>query len=220
MIPEGIQVPGERKKPWGTAHAVLVTAAKIDEPFAAINADDFYGSGAFKAMFDFLSVVDDEDTGSYCMVGYELRKTLSEFGHVSRGVCETDSAGLLTGITERTHIEQTDEGICYLDENGVRATLSGDETVSMNMWGFTQSVFDHFQRHFGLFLKDHADDPKAEFYIPTAVNDLMRAGDVTVKVLRSADDWFGITYKDDKAAVESKIRQLINDGRYPDNLWK
>lgn len=219
MVPDGVSYPDERKKPWGTAHAVIVATSAITDPFAVINADDFYGADAYRVMFDFLSMAGQRDSGSYCMVGYELGKTLSEFGHVSRGVCQISPNGLLAGIIERTHIEQSDDGIYYVDDDGIKALLSGNETVSMNMWGFTPSALAKFQQLFEGFLAENADDPKSEFYIPTAVNDLMTAGEITVRVLKSTGDWFGVTYKEDKSTAQARILGLVQAGIYPERLW-
>ncbi len=219
-VPDGVTVPADRKKPWGTAHAVMIAGAKINEPFAVINADDFYGAGAFKAMGEFLVESGESFPNNYCMVGYELGRTLSDYGHVSRGVCRLDKTGLLASITELTQIVETSDGISYVSEKGRKLPLSGGETVSMNMWGLTPSVFEHLERMFVAFLKDNADNPKSEYYIPTAINELMTSGVATVRVLRSSDDWFGVTYKDDKATAEARVRELVEAGVYPSSLWE
>jgi len=218
MIPEGFLVPGNREKPWGTGHAVWVSREKVKEPFAVINADDYYGPRSYQVMEKFLS--DHRGAADYSMVGFQLDKTLSDFGKVARGVCETNQEGYLTGITERTNIEKTNEGILFMGEQGKPVYLKGDEVVSMNFWGFQPSVFDYLDRYFTEFLNEHAVEPKAEFFIPVPVMKLIRSAEANVKVLQSGESWFGVTYREDKASVIKKIREKVDAGIYPENLWK
>ncbi len=216
-VPKGISYPGERVKPWGTGHAVLVTADKVHEPFAVINADDFYGASAFQLLADYLSQLHRE-ADTHCMVGYQLNNTLSDFGYVSRGVCEVDQEGNLTGVTERTHIECKDGKIVYT-ENGQEILLRGNETVSMNMLGFAPSIYPHVQQYFEDFIRKNNEQLKAEFYIPSVVNQVIKEGKGSLKVLNSSEKWFGITYKEDKTIAQQSIRKLIQKGIYPAKLW-
>ena len=218
MIPEGFSVSGDREKPWGTGHAVWVSKEKIKEPFAVINADDYYGPRSYQVMEKFLS--DHRGPADYSMVGFQLDKTLSDFGKVARGVCETNQEGYLTGIAERTNIEKTGRGIHYLDERHQPVLLNGNEVVSMNFWGFQPPVFDFFHRYFTEFLKEHAVEPKAEFFIPVPVMKMVSSAEANVKVLQSEESWFGVTYREDKASVIRKIREKVDAGIYPENLWK
>lgn len=219
ILPEGAVLNPDRVKPWGTGHAVWCAASKVNEPFAVINADDFYGAEGFAVMADYLSSLDVKDTGSYSMVGYGLRNTLSDFGTVARGVCEVDEKNNLIGVVERTAIEKTATGAAYKDESGKTVELTGEEQVSMNFWGFTPSVFEYFGDFFQGFAKENADNIKAEFYIPTGVDSLIKQGKVTTKVLRSDARWFGVTYKEDKESVVNKIKELVESGKYPAKLW-
>ncbi len=216
-LPRGFSVPGGREKPWGTAHAVLMGKEVIKEPFAAINADDFYGPGAFRAMADFL--VSSAGRNEYAMVGYTLKNTLSDFGSVSRGVCEVGATGTLKKITEQTSIRKTTQGI-VADRDGQEIHLSGEEIVSMNFWGFKTSLFEYIEDAFIDFLKRKGNEPKAEIYIPSVVFELIRKNRVKVKVLHADASWFGVTYKEEQPFVIAKIRELVNKGIYPENLWK
>ena len=219
-VPKGVVFSKERSKPWGTGHAVLVAAEKIQEPFAVINADDFYGMGSFQALAEFYQDWTPQKGNAYCMVGYELGKTLSEHGSVSRGVCKADGCSFLLDVTERTKIERDNKGIAYLDESGDSFYLDERTTVSMNFWGFTPSFFSYLQMGFLDFIKKNADSPKAEFYIPTVINDLMKRKEATVRILPCSDQWFGMTYREDRELVVSRIRELVDAGNYPDKLWK
>lgn len=214
-ISPGFEIPPDRKKPWGTSHAVLAAEAKVNGPFAVINANDFYGAGAFKVMADFLLTLHN-DEALYTMVGYRLTSTLSEHGSVARGVCEVDGNGMLVGIVERLHIERTAEGIFYKDEDGRVAPLGGNETVSMNFWGFTPTFFGFAGREFEDFLKKNLRNPKAELYIPLVVNSLLKSGEARVKVLETNEQWFGVTYRD-KSQVMDELAKLVAAGVYP---WK
>ena len=219
-VPEGMVYPREREKPWGTGHAVMMAAEKIHEPFAVINSDDFYGRGSFQALADFYRDWTPKKGNAYCMVGYELGKTLSEFGSVSRGVCRADGCAFLLEITERTKIERDAGGIAYLDEAGKSFYLDERTTVSMNFWGFTPSFFTCLEKGFLEFIRVNAGSLKAEFYIPMVINDLLKRKEASVRILPSADQWFGMTYREDRELVVSKIGELVKAGIYPDNLWK
>ena len=219
-VPEGVVYPKEREKPWGTGHAVMMAAEKIHEPFAVINADDFYGRGSFQAIADFYKEWTPQKGNLFCMVGYELGRTLSEHGSVSRGVCKADGCAFLLGVTERTRIERDPGGIAYTDESEKSFYLDERTTVSMNFWGFTPSFFGHLESGFLDFIKDNATSAKAEFYIPTVINDLIRGKEATVRILPCSDQWFGMTYREDRDIVVSKISELVKAGVYPASLWK
>ena len=212
-LPQGFSVPEGREKPWGTNHAIMMAAGAIDEPFAIINADDFYGGDAFRVMADHLRTLDGT-AGQYCMVGYRLENTLSENGTVSRGVCRVDAQGHLLGMTERTGIERTKEGIVYHDPDGSAHPLQADATVSMNLFGFTPDYFEQSSRLFVEFLKEHGGEMKSEFYIPSAVNALIGCGYATMTVLHTTASWFGVTYKEDRPAVVARLKELHDKGVY------
>lgn len=205
--------PG-RTKPWGTGHAVLAAQTEVCRPFAVINADDFYGAAGYRTLAEHFAASTD-----YAMVGYPLKQTLSEFGTVSRGLCATDEAGRLKSITEVTKIEKTTGGARYTDAGGATKALSGDEIVSMNFWGFTPKVFPQLEKLFADFQTKRAGDPKAEFYLPTALSTLNERGEARVALLQSSDAWFGITYREDLAASRAAIGALIKAGKYPAALW-
>ncbi len=217
-IPEEFEINPERIKPWGTGHAILVAKDKIQEPFAAINADDYYGPSAFAMVSEFFNSIDPK-TNQYCMVGYKLANTLSEHGSVSRGVCNIDNEGFLRQVTEHTKIEKTNDAIGYQDENGNWDMLPGNSIVSMNFWGFTNGIFDFLEEGFEAFIRENAYDPKAEYFIPSVVTELIQKMDATVKVLKSSDQWFGVTYKEDKQASVSRINKLVEECVYPTSLW-
>ena len=217
-IPYSYKVPEERTKPWGTNHAVMMGEEVIHEPFAVINADDFYGRESFEALADFLRSVEGKE-GEYAMVGYRCGNTLSESGTVSRGVCVTDDRGYLAEVVERTSIARNNEGwISFKDESGTEVELEENTPVSMNMWGFTPDYFAHSQEAFRKFLDANLEKPKAEFYIPTVVNDLVHEGKATCKVLDTPARWFGVTYAEDRPEVVKKFARLHEDGTYPDSL--
>lgn len=222
-LPDGFTLPADRKKPWGTAHAILSAKNLLKEPFAVINADDFYGRSGYELLYKYLTegAYYFRKQQLYFMVGYILRNTLSENGHVSRGVCEISDDDSLISVVERTKIFKEKESgyIKYCDEENNERRLSGDEIVSMNMWGFSPSIFDFLEEDFIFFLRDKINDLKAEFFISTVVSDLISSGRAVVKVLRSRDQWFGITYKEDKDIVISKIRDLIDKKIYPTTLY-
>lgn len=218
-LPAGVTVSPERKKPWGTGHAILVCKDIIKTPFAVINADDFYGRSGFKLLGEYLQTSKDTDKADYSMTGFVLRNTLSEHGTVARGVCKTDANGYLKDVVEMTKIEKVKNAARNMNEDGSFTELTADETVSMNMWGFTPSIFKHLEAQFKDFLKAKSQDLKAEFFIPTVVNNLINAGEATVKVMKSEDSWFGITYKEDKPMVVSSINDLIKKGAYSSKLF-
>ena len=216
-VPEGCIYNPERTKPWGTNHAVLMAKDLIKEPFAVINADDFYGRESFQVLADYLKSVEGT-TGKYCMVGYRVANTLSENGSVSRGVCATDENGYLTDVVERTKIEKVGDKIIYT-EDGVDTEISPNSPVSMNMWGFTPEYFEYVEKAFVEFLKTRGQELKSEFYIPTLVNDMIRSGEATCKVLDTTSKWFGVTYAEDRPQVVMKINNLVKEGVYPEKLF-
>lgn len=217
-LPAGLTVPEGRTKPWGTNHAVMIGAKTIEEPFAAINADDFYGADAYAKLGGFLQSAAGR-TDEYCKVGYRLDRTLSENGTVSRGVCEVDSEGYLVSMVERTAIGRKAGQIVYT-QDGADHPLAADTTVSMNFFGFTPDYFIHSYDYFPEFYEQNRGNIKAEFYIPTMVNKLVADGTSKMRVLNTDSQWFGVTYKEDKPGVEERIRELIAQGVYPEYLWK
>lgn len=218
-IPEGISLPEDRVKPWGTAHAVLMAKEAIREPFAVINADDYYGRKSYEIMNDFLEQTSEENQGHYCMVGFELQKTVSEHGSVARGVCQVDDSGYLKGIVERTKIFLQDGGIVFEEEDGSTKGLDPMDTVSMNLFGFTPDFFHHIEETFKVFIIDNLNNPKAELYIPLVVDNLINAGQARMSVLQTPESWFGVTYQNDKPKVLAAIRKLVDDGIYPESIW-
>ena len=220
-LPEGRTAPGGRVKPWGTGHAVLCARDQVGGPFAAINADDFYGRGAFKAVGShIMSLPAPGDVDEYSMAGYRLANTLSEHGHVSRGVCEVSDDGFLERIVERTKIRRFDEGIRYQSEEGEWASLPDEATVSMNIWGFSAGFLNKLEAGFERFLDSHLDEEGAEFYLPSAVSDLIASGEARVRVLPTDEHWFGITYREDMPVARAAIRERIAGGLYPERLWE
>ena len=222
-IPDGFAVPEGRVKPWGTAHAVLSAIDLIDGPFAVINADDYYGKEAFQKIYDYLSTHEDDEKYRYTMVGYQLGNTVTDNGHVARGLCEMNSAGELTGIQERTRIEKRDGGIAYSEDDGATwVSVPADMTVSMNMWGFTRSILDEIRAGFPAFLEEglQANPLKCEYFLPSVVSELIGEGKAAVSVLHSADKWYGVTYKEDKPVVMAAIQKLKDEGVYPQHLWE
>jgi choline kinase len=217
-VPEGCSYTPEREKPWGTNHAVLMGKDAIKEPFAVINADDFYGQESFAVLADFLKSVAGK-SNEYCMVGYHVGNTLSESGAVSRGVCVVDENGLLQNVVERTHIEEKGGKINFLDEKGEEVAIPANTPVSMNMWGFTPDYFDYSLAFFKDFLAEHGQKLKSEFYIPLAVNELIVQGKASCKVLDTPSKWFGVTYAEDRPQVVLKINELIRKGVYPKSLF-
>lgn len=221
-IPEGFEVPAERVKPWGTGHAVLSCIDKVDGPFAVINADDYYGRDAFQVIYDYLSTHEDDDKYRYTMVGYELGNTVTDNGHVARGICTMDENGELVGIQERTKIEKRDGGIAFTEDDGATWTsVPADTIVSMNMWGFTKSILEELKAGFPAFLEEglKVNPLKCEYFLPTVVSNLKENGKATVAVLTSKDKWYGVTYKEDKPVVVAAMQKMKDDGLYPEKLW-
>lgn len=219
-LPAGFTVPADRVKPWGTNHAVIMGAEAIrEEPFAVINADDFYGEDAYKTIAVYLRSVSGQKN-HYCMVGYEIKNTLSDYGAVSRGICSVDRNGNLSSMVERTRIERRDGRIVYEGDKGELVAIPEDTPVSMNMFGFTPDYFKYSEDYFGTYLKDNIGNPKSEFYIPTMVNKLVADGKAQMRVLRSSAQWFGVTYKEDRPDVVQRIRRLVDAGVYPEKLWE
>ncbi len=222
-LPTGYVPPSERKKPWGTAHAILCCEDILDGPFAVINSDDYYGKHAFKTLYDRLVTLEDRpERYQYCMVGFLLDNTLTDHGSVARGVCEVDASGRLCNVNERTYIVRTPDGPAYSEDGGATLTrLSADNLVSMNMWGFTPSILSEFRAAFPGFLKNTVpgNPEKAEIYIPVEVGRLLREGKADVEVLSSPDRWYGVTYRDDKPGVMAAMAAMTDAGLYPDKLF-
>ena len=221
-LPEGYAVPEGRTKPWGTSHAVLCSKEAVDgAPFAVINADDYYGKEAFQIMYEALCKAADGEKYDYCMVGYEVGKTVTENGSVARGVCYVDENGYLSEVVERTRIEKYDGGIHFTEDGENWVELADDTIVSMNMWGFTPSFLEEIDKGFAAFL-DNAlkNNPmKGEYFLPTVVQNLLTAGQATVKVYTSPDKWYGVTYAADKPVVVAALQEKTREGLYPDGLW-
>jgi len=216
MFVEGVSIPAERKKPWGTAHAVLCAMDYVKEPFAVINADDFYGQQAFIDAADFL--INDCTETTNAIMGYDLLKTLSEHGTVNRGVCTLDKIGNLASITERINISQKN-GKIVCDDNLEPHELPRNTSVSMNFWGFHPAFFGYTQKVFREFLQQHGNDPKAEFFIPIVADRFIKDGGI-IEVIPTTAEWFGVTYKEDAPQVEKSLRQMVSNGEYPERLWK
>ena len=221
-LPEGYAVPEGRTKPWGTSHAVLCAKEAIDgAPFAVINADDYYGKSAYKVMYDALCKAQDGEKFDYCMVGYEIGKTVTENGSVARGVCYTDENGYLTEVIERTRIEKQPDGIRFTEDGENWVDLAEDTIVSMNMWGFTPSFLEEIEKGFAAFLDNafKTNPLKGEYFLPFVVQNLLTANRATVKVMTSADKWYGVTYAADKPVIVAALREKTVQGLYPDSLW-
>ncbi|MFQ9892652.1 MAG: NDP-sugar synthase [Emergencia sp.] len=222
-LPEGYVVPADRVKPWGTCHAVLSARKLIDGPFAVINADDYYGPGAFQSIYDYLQTAQDDEKYRYCMVGYNLENTLTENGHVARGVCEVSDQGQLLDIVERTRIMYHNGGIAFSEDDGHTWTALAEGTpVSMNFWGFTQSFVREMEERFPAFLdKALIENPlKGEYFLPGVVDQLIQEDKAVVKVLTSRDKWYGVTYQEDKQGVVDALQAMKDKGLYPEKLWK
>ncbi len=220
MLPAGYEIPENRKKPWGTAHAILCCKDVIDGPFAVINSDDYYGKQGFKLLYDRLTrSADRPDRYDYCMIGFLLDNTLTDHGHVARGVCETDSNGTLVNIVERLRIVRTPDGPAFTEDDGKTYThIPADNLVSMNMWGFTPSILDEISKRFPDFLSNEVpvNPEKAEFLIPMEVGRLLQSGKAGVEVIPSPDRWYGVTYKEDKPSVVAALKEMTEAGLYPD----
>lgn len=215
-------IPKGRVKPWGTGHAVLCASGEVDGPFAVINADDYYGSEAFELIYKYLTTHQDDDKYRYTMVGYRLDNTLTENGYVARGVCKTDASGNLISVVERTRIEKHGDKAEYTEDDGTTWNeLPLDAPVSMNMWGFSESFFVELRRRFPKFLQNTLQEnpEKAEYFLPSVVSELLAEDLATVRVLKTPDKWYGVTYKEDKPVVETAIRKMKDGGKYPLNLW-
>lgn len=217
FIPNGVAFHPERTKPWGTGHAVLMARDVVNEPFAVINADDFYGAEAFKVLHSHLVAAKE---GEYAMVGYHLKNTLSEHGSVSRGICETNDKSLLTKVTERTRITPRLNKIFYINDDGNEEELDSESFVSMNFWGFSPDFFHHLEAGFNEFIHNNSLNLKAEFFIPTVVNDLINSGKASVRVLESQAEWFGVTYIEDREIAIRRLKELTNQNKYPRGLWR
>ena len=220
-VPEGFEVPPDRQKPWGTAHATLTARHVVDTPFAVINADDFYGRSSYQVLGDYLQNAQDRE-GIYdcCMVGFVLRNTLTEHGHVARGVCRVDGEGSLVGIRELTRIEKSGDDARYTEDGETWSELPGESVVSMNMWGFTPSLFSELETRFLPFLRKDNNILEVEYFLPEVVGELVVEGKATVKVLSTDEQWFGVTYRQDRLRVKRAIQDLVSRGVYPSNLWE
>ncbi len=215
-LPDGFTVPEGRTKPWGTAHAVYCAKDQIRDAFCVINADDFYGRDSFEKVYGFINNSSDARPYRCCMAGFRIENTLTEKGYVSRGVCTADENGMLTSIIERTHIEKTEAGIVDTETD---TTISEGTPVSMNVWGFPKSVLTDLEAHLAMFLKENTNPQKGEFYLPFYVDNLLKQGKATVKVLDTASKWYGITYKEDKDALSAAVNQMRAKGIYPEHLF-
>lgn len=221
-IPEGHKVPEGREKPWGTGHAVLSCRNIVDGPFVVINADDYYGRDAFEDMYKYLSTIKDDTKYRYSMVGYELHNTVTENGHVSRGICNVDDDNYLLEINERTQIEIKGEDIAYTEDDGLSWTVMKDETiVSMNMWGFTAGIIHELEKRFGEFLDNNlgSNPLKCEYFLPSVVSELLEMNKATATVLKSKDKWYGVTYKADRRTIVEAMKGMVSSGKYPKKLW-
>ncbi len=218
-LPEGYAIPEGRVKPWGTGHAVMCCREEIDGPFAVINADDFYGKGAYEAIYNFLK--EDRDKSEYAMVGYKLKNTVTENGHVARGICEIEN-GFLKGITERTHIEKRGENAAYTEDGESFTEVSGDVTVSMNFWGFSTQMLEELYARFPAFLDKNleANPLKCEYFLPFVANEQLEEGIASVRILDCNETWYGMTYREDLDSVRSAIADMRDKGIYPDKLWQ
>ena len=220
-LPAGFEIPAERTKPWGTSHAVLCAKNEIgDAPFVVLNADDYYGKSAFKVAFD--ALMEAQEGANYFMVGYQLGNTVTDNGSVARGVCQTNEEGYLTAIVERTRIEKYEGGIRFTEDGENWEDLAFDTPVSMNMWGYTTEFLKEVEARFPKFLEEDVpkNPAKAEFFLPMTVGELLKEGKATVKVLRSPDKWYGVTYAADKPQVVAALKAMTEAGKYPDGLWK
>lgn len=222
MVPKGYKVPAERTKPWGTAHAILCCKNHVDTPFLVINADDFYGATTYKLIHDYLvDLKDNKAVYQYSMAGFKLENTLTENGHVARGICQVDNSGYLTEIKERTKIKKCKGGVKYQEDEETWIQIPAGSTVSMNTWGLTPSIFEELEKRFPIFLEENKNQIlKAEFFLPTVVDNLIHENKAKVRVLTSEEQWYGVTYKEDREIVKAAIVNLVDKGLYPVNLWR
>jgi UTP-glucose-1-phosphate uridylyltransferase len=218
-LPKGFSLPADRVKPWGTGHAVLMAANRTNTPFAVVNADDFYGAKSYHIIADFLSQPQQEGSEEYCLVDYRLDNTLSESGYVSRGICNVNKDNYLTDITEHKKISRNGNEISSLTDAG-KIILTGKERVSMNLMGFLPSMFDHLQQQFTTFLNVNSGNKDSEFFLPSAMNEVIKSGKARVKVLPTMEKWFGVTYREDRDMVMNSLKALVDQGVYPNSLWK
>ncbi|HKL66460.1 MAG TPA: sugar phosphate nucleotidyltransferase [Bacteroidales bacterium] len=216
-LPRGYKPSPERVKPWGTSHAIMVARNKIKEPFGVINSDDYYGVESFQILHDFL--VNDKDDNTYCIVGYPMGNTLSDHGHVNRGVCKVNEEGNLVHIVETRRIEKRPDGIFAPGEKGREVEYSADEVVSMNLWGFKPSCFEYLEKEFVNFIERSAGDPKAELDIPTSMDVYVKKGEINIRVLMTESKWFGVTYREDRPFVVRSLQDMVDKGIYPEKLW-
>ncbi len=217
-IETDIETNPQREKPWGTGHALLSARSAINGSFAVINADDFYGASSFKLAYDFLTNK-NSNPREHALIGYKLFNTMSDYGSVSRGICETDSNNNIISIVERTEIKKEDGGIVFKDEENNWKPLTGTEIASMNMFAFKQSIFSKFEESFNCFINNHGNDLKTEFYLPSVIDELIKSKEGRVKVSETTEQWFGLTYNEDKIIVKEKINNLVKEGKYPVKLW-
>ena len=217
-IETNIKINPNREKPWGTGHALLTASSAINNSFAVINADDFYGADSFKLAYQFLSNGNDDST-EHSLIGYKLINTMSDYGSVSRGVCETDSSNYIISITERTEIKKNDGKIIFKDSDNSWKQLTGSEIISMNMFAFKQSIFQKFEESFKTFLDKYGNELKTEFYLPSVIDELIKSKNGKVKVSETTEQWFGLTYQEDKEIVIKKINSLVKQEKYPVKLW-
>lgn len=218
-LPGGIKPPDGRAKPWGTGHAIWVAKDKVREPFCVINADDFYGKGSYQLAASFQADLENLINSRYCLIGYILKNSLSEHGFVSRAECRTDEKGMLSYVKERTKIAREGSKVFYEDEKGIRLGIDENTTVSMNMWGFMPSLFDYLEEGLKKFLEDNSSSLKAEFFLPSVIDDLIRSGKVEIPVLKTDEKWFGMTYQEDREMVTARLAELVKKGVYPTPVW-
>lgn len=219
FIPNDIEYSKERKRPWGTGHALIVAASKINEPFAVINADDFYGAESFQIAADYLFTENKGKEDEHALIGFRLKNTLSKFGSVSRGICEVNTKNYMTSIVEIKEIKILNDEYVFKNKSDTWQNLNGDENISMNMFAFKPTIFEKFKKHFRKFLIENSNDLKSEFYIPSSVNSLIQNNEAQVKVLESDASWFGLTYSEDKPIARNKMKNLIDKNNYPEILW-
>ncbi len=218
-VPKGYAYTPGRVKPWGTNHAVMMGASSINEPFAVINADDYYGVDSYQSLCNYLKTLGGR-RNNYCMVGFQVGNTLSEKGSVARGICSKDAEDNLTSVVERTKVERINGKVQYRDEHNNLVPIADETPVSMNMWGFTPDYFTYSEEQFKTFLQENGQHPTSEFFIPLVVNNLIQTHTASVKVLKTSSQWFGVTYQEDRAGVVARLKKLHEEGIYPQKLWE